>query len=191
MTTPDPAPELAELRAAHQQLADTVDHLLDAMESLNRHQHRTGPGDWDWTDMPPTRATTLRDQLDDFVHHLNTREELGPTHHIPPCWHHHPRTIEDLTALLAAWHDAYQATTGPTTAPIHYRTHYLWPTLTRLTEPNTPLRRCIDKNQHTPSAQPPDTMLDPHGHDHTRHNHPNGRAKSGLLGKPDLTDAGT
>lgn len=156
MTTPDPTAELTALRAAHQQLADTVDHLLDAMESLTRNHDRTGSSDWDWTDMPRSRRAALWDQLDDFVHHLNTREELGPTLRIPPCWHEHTRTVEDLTALLAAWQDAYQATQGPTSAPIHYRTHYLWPTFTRLTEPNTPLRRCIDKGRHTPWTQPTD-----------------------------------
>lgn len=166
MTNPDPkrlitalTAELTELRAAHQQLAETVDHLLDAMEAVHRNQNRTDPGDWDWTSLPPDRATALWAQLHDFVDLLNTREQLGPTQRIPPCWPHHTRAVEDLTALLAAWHDAYQGTTGPTSTPIHYRTHYLWPTLTRLTEPNTPLRRCIDKNQHTPGTQPCDTVF--------------------------------
>ncbi|WP_433264903.1 DUF4913 domain-containing protein [Actinosynnema sp. CS-041913] len=175
MTTPpphDPAAELAHLRAAHDQLTDTVEHLVNAMETLHHHTTHTTPGDWSWQHMNADRAATVWNWLNDFVDHLNTREELNTRHRIPPCWHLHTRTIEDLTALLAAWQDAYHNTTGPTQTLINYRDRWLWPTLNRLTEQNTPLRRCIDKNQHTPWTEPTDnTYLDPQGQPLDRKTH--------------------
>ncbi|WP_433270694.1 DUF4913 domain-containing protein [Actinosynnema sp. CS-041913] len=168
MTNPNPADlarALAELRTHHLRLTDTVEHLVDALETLRPTIDRTQPGGWSWAHLDTDRAPTLWHQLDHFVHQLNTREELTNPHHIPPCWHQHPRAVEDLTALLAAWQDAYHRPAEPTTALIVYRHHYLWPTLTRLTDTNTPLRRCIDKDQHTPSPEPTnDGYLDFNGH---------------------------
>ncbi|CCH29296.1 DUF4913 domain-containing protein [Actinosynnema sp. NPDC047251] len=168
MTNPTPADlarTLAELRTRHLELTDTVEHLVDALETLHPSQPRTEPGEWSWQYLDTDRATTLRHQLHDFVTHINTREELPHHQHIPPCWHHHGRAVEDLTALYAAWQDAYYDTNGPTSALIHYRDRWLWPTLTRLTDTNTPLRRCIDKNQHTPWYEPTTTdYLDTDGH---------------------------
>ncbi|MEU4806413.1 DUF4913 domain-containing protein [Actinosynnema sp. NPDC023587] len=167
MTNPSPADlarALAELRTRHVELTDTVEHVVTALEALRPAVDRAEPGAWSWEHLDADRAATLWHQLDQFVHDLNTREELTHPHHIPPCWHHHPRAVEDLTALLAAWQDAYHRPAEPTTALIAYRHHYLWPTLIRLTETNTPLRRCIDKDQHSPWQAPDDAgYLDPDG----------------------------
>ncbi|GAA3848844.1 hypothetical protein GCM10022243_13590 [Saccharothrix violaceirubra] len=148
MTSPE------HLRADLDHLTGIVEHLVVVVERFRSHP----PGSWSWPHLDASRAADLWSEVADFVDHLNTREELGPGARIPPCWFLHGRAVEDLTALLAAWRYAYQATT-PTAELIDYRNRHLWPTLDRLTDLNTPLRRCADKGRHTPWHEPDDHFL--------------------------------
>jgi hypothetical protein len=151
--------EIEELRAAQQDLEDSLTDVLDAVEALRRRNERTGPGGWSWAHMDAERAAEVWAWLAGFVDFINSREELSPTMRIPPCWFMHGRAVEDLTALLAAWQDAYFAVSGPTSDLISYRDRWLWPTLTRLSDRNNPMQRCVEKGQHHVWNQPTDAQF--------------------------------
>ncbi|GAA1330210.1 hypothetical protein GCM10009660_02320 [Catellatospora bangladeshensis] len=153
MTPPTPqdlAAAITDLRTTQDQLAATVEHLLEALEQEAPPSRRSRPGAWSWSHTNAERAAVVWAWLADFIDHLNTREELGTHHRIPPCWYLHGRAVEDLTALLAAAQDAYHGATGPTSNPIHYRDRWLWPSLERLLQRNSPCDAAPTKDSTHP-----------------------------------------
>lgn len=72
--------------------------------------HLFTPSRYSWAFLNQDEAAELWDELIDWVGWLRTRYEL--TSAIPVCWFRHSRAVEELTALMAAYHAAYDATNG-------------------------------------------------------------------------------
>ncbi len=113
-----------------------------AVDSLSRRLGTTPKdGPWAWRTLSPSGQRALLTQLRDWIDWLVSRYQLrGETVTIAPCWYQHPAAVEELTALMVAWHAAYsQDEAAPTDLLINWHDRWLWPTLHRL---NNQLRIC-------------------------------------------------
>lgn len=63
------------------------------------------PSRFTWRYLDAEQARALWSELIDWTTWLRERYELGTK--IPPCWYRHDPVVEELTALMAAWTDAY------------------------------------------------------------------------------------
>lgn len=63
------------------------------------------PSRFTWRYLDAEQARTLWSELIDWTTWLRERYELGTK--IPPCWYRHDPVVEELSALMAAWTDAY------------------------------------------------------------------------------------
>ncbi|MCM4083904.1 hypothetical protein [Paractinoplanes hotanensis] len=115
------------------QLAATVARLTEAVDTLHQ-QHlaltdtvardqNAGPRKaplntpWPlrWTELNRDAAAQAWAWLIDWVGWAVDRYQLAEE--IPACWYQHPPLIEELTALAAAWHTAYDDT-APADGPL-------------------------------------------------------------------------
>ncbi len=123
-------------------LAEVLEALALRQEAVERTvdtlSHRLGTtpaeGPWAWRTLGPSRRRELLTQLREWVDWLITRYELrAEAQTIPPCWYRHPVAVEELTALMVAWHAAYTADeSAPSDALINWHDRWLWPALHRL-----------------------------------------------------------
>ncbi|MBG0567530.1 hypothetical protein [Actinoplanes aureus] len=121
---PDGAPPdmvaIAEIGAGLQQLASAVDALhrqhLDLRDTVAarltadpgggpRKAPDGMPWPLRWSDLDRDAAAQVWAWLIDWVGWLVDRYELAEE--IPACWYRHGPLIEELTALAAGWHTAY------------------------------------------------------------------------------------
>jgi hypothetical protein len=118
---PDDAPPdmaaIAELGAGLRQLAEGVDDLhgqhLELRDIVAQRLTAAGPRKapdslpWPlrWAELDRDAAAQAWAWLIDWVGWLVSRYQLAEE--LPACWHQHPPLIEELTALAAAWHTAY------------------------------------------------------------------------------------
>ncbi|WIM99992.1 hypothetical protein ACTOB_003666 [Actinoplanes oblitus] len=118
---PDASPDMvaiAELGAGLQQLTDAVDvlhqqHLELRAAVTTRAAAGGGPRKapagmpWPvrWRDLDRDNAAQAWAWLIDWVGWLVDRYEIAEE--IPACWHRHGPLVEELTALAAGWHTAY------------------------------------------------------------------------------------
>lgn len=127
LEAPDPqmvAAEIAELR-------QKVEDLNVALQHFMRDKEKLTPSRWSWRDVDPLQANKLRRELAEWVGWL--RERYPPVGRaIPDCWAEHPVAVEELTALMAAWRNAYHGSDLATEALITWHDRWLWPCLTRL-----------------------------------------------------------
>ncbi|OZC73912.1 hypothetical protein CH251_12310 [Rhodococcus sp. 06-462-5] len=68
-------------------------------------QEELVPSRFTWRYLDAERARALWSELIDWTTWLRERYELGTK--IPPCWYRHDPVVEELSALMAAWTDAY------------------------------------------------------------------------------------
>ncbi len=123
---------LAEVLEALALRREAVERAVDA---LSRRVGTTpAEGAWAWRTLGPGRRRELLSQLREWVDWLITRYELrAEAQTIPPCWYRHPVAVEELTALMVAWHAAYSQDEGtPSDALINWHDRWLWPALHRL-----------------------------------------------------------
>jgi hypothetical protein len=127
----DAAPEMAavaELGNGLRRLTEAVDELhrlhLDLAEQVTA-QAKTGarprkapasvPWPLRWRGIDRQTGADVWAWLIDWTRWMVERYQLAEE--IPPCWPQHPPLIEELTALAAAWHDAYDEA-APADAPL-------------------------------------------------------------------------
>lgn len=123
----DPALVAADIATLRQQVED----LNVALSHLMRDKEKLTPSRWSWRDVDPLAADKLRRELADWVGWL--RERYPPVGRaVPDCWAEHPVAIEELTALMAAWRNAYNGSDLPTDALIAWHDRWLWPCVDRL-----------------------------------------------------------
>lgn len=68
-------------------------------------QQELVPSRFTWRYLDAEQARALWSELIDWTTWLRERYELGTK--IPPCWYRHDPVVEELSALMAAWTDAY------------------------------------------------------------------------------------
>jgi hypothetical protein len=131
-TLPEDAPPdmaaVAELGAGLRRLTEAVDELhrlhLDLAEQVAA-QAKTGgrprkapasvPWPLRWRDLDRPAGADVWGWLIDWTGWMVERYQLAEE--IPACWPKHPPLVEELTALAAAWHDAYDEA-APADAPL-------------------------------------------------------------------------
>ena len=91
------------LHRQHGELRDTVTARLTATGQRKAPQGIPWP--LTWRDLDRDAAAKAWAWLIDWVGWLVDRYELAEE--IPACWYRHPAQVEELTALAAAWHTAY------------------------------------------------------------------------------------
>jgi hypothetical protein len=78
---------------------------------------------WWWpdldTDQAETAWTTLSTWVDATLLARQPSYEVDATG-LRPCWRRHPDVVDELTALYAAWHEAYRAPNAKPTAALDY-----------------------------------------------------------------------
>ncbi len=123
---------LAEVLEALALRQEAVERAVDTLSRRLGTTPREGP--WAWRTLTPGRRRELLTQLREWVDWLITRYELrAEAQTIPPCWYRHPVAVEELTALMVAWHAAYsQDESAPSDALINWHDRWLWPALHRL-----------------------------------------------------------
>jgi hypothetical protein len=129
---PDDAPPdlaaVAELGRGLQQLAEAVDELhqqhLDLRDQVTaragarpRKAPPSVPWPLRWPDLDREQAAQVWAWLIDWTAWMVERYQLAEE--IPACWPQHPPLIEELAALAAAWHDAYDES-APADAPLQW-----------------------------------------------------------------------
>lgn len=123
----DPVLVAADIAALRGQVED----LSVALTHLMRDTEKVTPSRWSWRDIDPLAADKLRRELADWVGWLRGRyAPVGRT--IPGCWAEHPVAVEELTALMAAWRNAYHGSDLATDALITWHDRSLWPCIDRL-----------------------------------------------------------
>lgn len=112
-TDADQAGRTAE--AAHRALVDIVDRVADLAnqhttgQASEQPDQPTGPTSWLTLTDPDQRHTVMADLVDwmqrVYIHYPASPASLGE------CWQLHPAAVEELLALKAAWHAAYNPDT--------------------------------------------------------------------------------
>jgi hypothetical protein len=112
---------LNTLRAAIAALSDQHRQLRDQVAALTPPPGATDPaavpGPLRWADLDRAQASTTWIWLINWVGWLTTRYQLDEE--LPHCWARHPPLVEELTALAAAWHAAYD-NAAPADAPLRW-----------------------------------------------------------------------
>ena len=75
------------------------------MTAQGAEQEELVPSRFTWRYLDAEQARALWTELIDWTTWLRERYELGTK--IPPCWYRHDPVVEELSALMAAWTDAY------------------------------------------------------------------------------------
>ena len=75
------------------------------MTAPEAEQEELVPSRFTWRYLDAEQARALWSELIDWTTWLRERYELGTK--IPPCWYRHDPVVEELSALMAAWTDAY------------------------------------------------------------------------------------
>ena len=135
LTAVRPDPEVAQLRADVDTLTTALDSLVDLVQGLGAAPaDQAGPNKWAWRHAAPEAAAGLWAALREFVDWLNSRYALDSERQVPPCWYRHPVAVEELTALMCSWQNAYHGPDTAGDAPLAWHAHSLWPCLDRLPE---------------------------------------------------------
>lgn len=79
-----------------------------------------------WRYLDSDDAARLWDEVTDWVWWLRDRYEL--TDRVPRCWYRHGPVVEEFTALMAAWTEAYSSGRGMSA----WHSSDLWPLMDRL-----------------------------------------------------------
>ncbi|GAA4259806.1 hypothetical protein GCM10022255_085930 [Dactylosporangium darangshiense] len=107
---------LAEVRCLLADLSEAHLALSQQVAEQQQLQQRDGAGSGAptplrWAELDRPGATALWLWLIDWVGWASRR--FGLAADLPPCWPAHPPMVEELTALAAAWHAAYDPRAHP------------------------------------------------------------------------------
>lgn len=108
------------------------------------------PVAWSWRHAAGKERRWLWEQVRSYVDWINARyfshSNLG--YQIPPCWYRHPDAVEQLTALWAAWHDAYHDHRKPSEHAASFHERMFWPVMERLKDEDQWLKTCRNARGH-------------------------------------------
>ncbi|WP_433616770.1 hypothetical protein ACQP2P_15780 [Dactylosporangium sp. CA-139114] len=97
---------LAELHDTVAALAEDHFKLREEIRAAAGPTIRSGaPADLRWQLLDRPTAANVWVWLIDWVAWISDRYQL--TEELPACWHRHPALVDELTALAASWHVAY------------------------------------------------------------------------------------
>jgi hypothetical protein len=103
------------LDALHQQHLELRDNVARGQNTSQRKAPASVPWPLRWRDLDRDAAAQTWAWLIDWVDWLVGRYQLAEE--VPACWFRHPPLTEELTALAAAWHTAYDDA-GPADGPL-------------------------------------------------------------------------
>ncbi|MDH6119795.1 hypothetical protein ABH930_004556 [Kitasatospora sp. GAS204A] len=128
-----------ELEAVTSALNTVIGHIETLYQGQQQGQpaqddDKAQPCRWSWRYASEENATDLWRELRDFVDWLNSRYSLDSERQIPPCWYRHSIAVEELTALMVSWTNAYFGPDTPRDDLLAWHSYWLWPCLDRLPE---------------------------------------------------------
>jgi hypothetical protein len=88
------------------------------------------PSRFAWRYLDQEQARELWDELIDWTAWLRERYELDTK--VPPCWYRHGPVVEELTALMVAWTDAYYRGDEYRDELTAWHTQWFWPVIGRI-----------------------------------------------------------
>ncbi|NIL78406.1 hypothetical protein [Rhodococcus sp. B10] len=88
------------------------------------------PSRFTWRYLDHVQARQLWDELIDWVNWIRDRYELDTK--IPPCWYRHSPVVEELSALMVAWTDAYYRGDEYRDDLTAWHTQWFWPAIERI-----------------------------------------------------------
>ncbi|MDJ0396178.1 hypothetical protein QMK17_22935 [Rhodococcus sp. G-MC3] len=88
------------------------------------------PSRFTWRYLDSEQSRQLWADLIDWTTWIRGRYELDTK--IPPCWYRHSPVVEELTALMAAWTDAYYRGDEYRDDLTAWHTQWFWPVIHRL-----------------------------------------------------------
>ncbi|OZE87860.1 hypothetical protein CH305_01510 [Rhodococcus sp. 15-649-2-2] len=100
------------------------------MTAPQAEQEELVPSRFTWRYLDAEQARALWSELIDWTTWLRERYELGTK--IPPCWYRHDPVVEELSALMAAWTDAYYRGDGYRDDLTAWHTQWFRPLLARI-----------------------------------------------------------
>ncbi|OZC46671.1 hypothetical protein CH289_21790 [Rhodococcus sp. RS1C4] len=88
------------------------------------------PSRFTWRYLDTEQARQLWEELIDWTAWIRERYELEVK--IPPCWYRHSPVVEELSALMVAWTDAYYRGDGYRDDLTAWHTQWFWPVVHRI-----------------------------------------------------------
>ncbi|RRQ25324.1 hypothetical protein DK926_23920 [Rhodococcus sp. Eu-32] len=88
------------------------------------------PSRFAWRYLDRAQARQLWHELTDWTTWIRERYELDTK--IPPCWYRHGPVVEELSALMAAWTDAYYRGDEYRDDLTAWHTQWFWPVISRI-----------------------------------------------------------
>ncbi|WP_144937045.1 hypothetical protein [Rothia kristinae] len=114
-------------------VGDLDETLTWVIEKITQKPTSLEPVPWNWRAVDGEQRQHLWQVVRSFVDWVNDRYfQDSWDGYIPGCWYRHPRAVEELTAVWAAWHSAYHAASSPNESAAYWHDRILWPTLERL-----------------------------------------------------------
>lgn len=136
---------------AREEIASLREFLLELQKGLVEREGLSRPNRWVWTFLPRDQAAQLWRELRWFVDHLITRYPLSSDVSVPPCWYRHTVAVDELTALYAAWRQAFCSGDQPSDEMTAWHNRWLWPTLHTL-HSHADWKECKAQRQHVAPA---------------------------------------
>lgn len=138
-----------QITAVTQQVGNHEEALEWVLEELGAggKKPKAKPVAWSWRHATGGQRQALWNELHGFVEWVNSRYFAREyTGGIAPCWYRHPKAVEELTAMWAAWHAAYHDHRKPSPDAADWHNRTLWPGMERL---EAEFRSCNDEKQHS------------------------------------------
>ncbi|QCB51810.1 hypothetical protein E5720_17535 [Rhodococcus sp. PAMC28707] len=88
------------------------------------------PSRFTWRYLDSAQSRALWTELIDWTTWIRDRYQLDTK--IPPCWYRHGPVVEELSALMAAWTDAYYRGDEYRDDLTAWHTQWFWPVINRL-----------------------------------------------------------
>lgn len=98
--------------------------------SADAEQAELEPSRFTWRYLDRDQARQLWDELVDWTTWIRERYELDVK--IPPCWYRHSPVVEELSALMVAWTDAYYRGDEYRDDLTAWHTQWFWPVVHRI-----------------------------------------------------------
>lgn len=146
---------VTELDNRARRSATAVQQLVDgfaALEvSLVDKANFATPSRWAWQFLTAEDSEQLWREVRWFVDQFVARYPLANEVALPPCWYRHALALDELTAVYAAWREAFCGTSRPTSSLAAWWDRWLWPCLLRLSA-YADWRECKQSRKHVEPA---------------------------------------
>lgn len=160
---------IAELESNLSSLVDLVGRLNSTVKKIAvRLDPPAGPDSqpsrWAWQHATADQASWLWSGLVPWVRWLIDTYPTQ-TRDLTPCWHQHPDAVEELTAIWAAWREAYHGADQDSSDLAHWHDRWFPDATARLTGPTGILTGCA----HAKAHRMPNTSGAPRNHFDEQH----------------------